>query len=229
MEHCKYCGCLGLFFGLDKAGLCANCRHMASLEIGLRCQALRDANRKVETTLNPQSKIAGLDIVVENLQALRKYEERGIPTVEGSPAALLGEARRRQIELILETARSERGDLLAQVEKVADLEAKRRLYSAFLLRITEYRGKLDDPAPLDELRRQIHRAVHQVQLDAVIRGAVEADLGGRREEALKRYREAAEFLRKADVDDEFRAGQMLKLNAKIRKLGAKPPKPGGVS
>ncbi|MFA6316277.1 MAG: hypothetical protein WC943_02575 [Elusimicrobiota bacterium] len=221
MEHCKYCGCVGLFFGLDKAGLCANCRHMASLEIGLRRQALRDASRMIETTLNPQSKIAGLDIVVENLQALRKYEDRGIPSIEGSPAALLDAARARQVELVLETARAERKDLLAQVEKIDDLEAKRRLYAAFLLRLTEYSGKLSDPSPLEELRRQVHRAVHQVQLDAVIRGAVEAEAAGQREGALKRYREAVEFLRKADVDGEFRAGQMLKLNAKIRKLGSK--------
>ncbi|MBI5624498.1 MAG: hypothetical protein HY924_12030 [Elusimicrobia bacterium] len=217
MEHCKYCGCIGLFFGLDKAGLCANCRHMASLEVGLRKQALKDANKKIETTVNPQSKIAGLDIVVENLAALKKYEERGIPTIDGSPAAMLGEARQKQIELILETAKTERKDLLSQVEKVTDLEAKRRLYSAFLLRLEEYAQRLDDPKPLDELRRQVHRAVHQVQLDVIVRRAVEAELGGRSDEALKRYREAAEFLRKADVDSEFRAGQMLKLNAKLKK------------
>lgn len=225
MEHCKYCGCIGLFFGLDKSGLCANCRHMASLEIGLRTQALREASKKVDTTLNPQSKIAGLDIVVENLLALAKYEDRGIPTLESSPKAMLDEARRQQQTLILETAASERKDLLSQAEKVEGLEAKRRLYSAFLLRIAEYREKLDDPTPLDILHRQVHRAVHQVQLDAVVRQAVEAELAGRKDEAVKRYREAAEFLRKADVDDAFRTSQMLKLNAKIKKLGSRPKAP----
>ncbi|MBI4678776.1 MAG: hypothetical protein HY748_14450 [Elusimicrobia bacterium] len=226
MEHCKYCGCIGLFFGLDKSGLCASCRHMASLEIGLRSAAVREASRKVETTLNPQSKIAGLDIVVENLQALTKYEERGIPTIEGSPAAMLEEARREQVELILETARSERGELLAQAEKVQDFEAKRRLYAGFLLRIAEYRSKLDDPAPLDELQRQVHRVVHQVQLDAVVRLAMESESAGRKEEAVKRYREAVEFLKKADVDSDFRTSQMLKLNAKVKKLAGKASKPG---
>ncbi|MBI5210197.1 MAG: hypothetical protein HY927_09535 [Elusimicrobia bacterium] len=224
MDHCKYCGCLGLFFGLNKAGLCPTCQHMVSLEVGLRTQSVREASKKVETTLNPQSKIAGLDIVVENLGALRKYEERGIPVMSGSPAALLKEARLKQQGIIIETARSERDELFAQVEKVPELEAKRRLYTAFLLRVAEYKQKLDEPDILDDLETQARRAVHQVQLSAVVKAALESEAASRKEEAARKYREAAEFLKKADVDEKFRREQMMKLNAKLKKLG-KPQRP----
>ncbi|MFA6004515.1 MAG: hypothetical protein WC881_10655 [Elusimicrobiota bacterium] len=219
MERCKCCGSLGLFFGLGKTGLCSTCQHMVSLEVGLRQQAIKDAAKKVDSTVNPQSKIAGLDMLLENIEALRKYEERGIPCVEGSPSAMLQDAQRKRQEIVLAAAHAELQDLLAKVEKAASVGAKRQLYSTFLLRMEEYEKKLDDPARLRDLELQVRRADHQVQLDAVISQALELELAGARADAVRTYHEAADFLKKSCVDEPARTRLMVKINAKINLLG----------
>lgn len=219
MERCKYCGSLGLFFGLDKSGLCATCQHMISLEIGLRQKAIKDASYRVDSTLNPQSKIASLDMLVDNIEALRKYEERGIPCVEGSPSAMLKDARHKRQEVVLAAAHAELQDMMAKVKQAATVEAKRQLYSTFLLRMGEYKEKLDDPSHLIDLELHVRRADHQAQLDAIMTRARDLELAGARSEAVRTYHEAAEFLKKSCVQEPARTRLMVKINGKIKLLG----------
>lgn len=219
MERCKYCGSRGLFFGLNKSGLCATCQHMVAMEVGLRRQAIDDAAKKVDSTVNPQSKIAGLDMLLENIEALRKYEERGIPSVAGSPSAMLRDVQQKRQEIVLAAAHAELQDMMAKVKKAASLDAKRQLYSTFILRMAEYKQKLDDPGRLSDLELQVKRADHQVQLDAVIGRALEYELAGARADAVRTYHEAADFLKKSCVDEPARTRLMVKINAKINLLG----------
>ncbi|MDD5630170.1 MAG: hypothetical protein PHU21_13970 [Elusimicrobia bacterium] len=218
MERCRYCGSMGLFFGLNKDGLCATCQHMISLEVDLRRKAIADASHRVDSTLNPQSKIAGLDLLVENIEALRKFEARGIPSVEGSPSALLEEARSKRQEVVLAAAHAELQDMMAKVEKAAAWEAKRHLYATFLLRMEDYKRKLDDPSRLSDVELHVRRADHQAQLDAIMGRALAAEKEGKRPEAVRAYQEAAEFLGKSCLAEPARTRLRARLNAKTKLL-----------
>ena len=187
--------------------------------LGVAFPALSGDGRQFQT-LNPQSKIAGRDLLVDNIEALRKYEERGIPGVEGSPAAMLKDARRKREEVVLTAAHAELQDMMAKVKKAATWEAKRRLYSTFLLRMGEYKKKLDDPSHLKDLELHVRCADHQAQLDAIISQARGSELAGAHSVAARTYREAADLLKKSCLQEPARTRLMVRSTARSNRRAA---------
>lgn len=222
MDQCKLCACSGWFFALNKQGLCANCHQLTAMEISMRRENIEAASRRIEITHNPQSKLAALDIMAKNLEALEKLEEKGIPTIEGSPSAKLKEAHEQRLGLILETARGELKALLERVERAKGLDDRRKLFSQFLLILEEYAIKGIRTKEIVEIKTEVRRALRQVELNAILDDAHALELKGKSYEALNLYKEAASFLKKAELDETYRTTQIAKINGCIKALGGKP-------
>lgn len=207
---------------MTKQGLCANCHQLAAMEISLRRENIEAASRRIEITHNAQSKLAALDIMATNLSALGKLEEKGIPTIEGSPAKKLKETQEQREGLILETARAELKGLLERVEKASSLEDRRKLFSQFLLILEEYALQGIRTKELVEIKTEVRRALRQVELNAILDDAHTLEQKNNTAEALNLYKEASAFLKKAELDETYRSTQIAKINGCIKALGGKP-------
>lgn len=222
MDQCKLCACSGWFFALTKQGLCANCRQLTAMEVSLRRENIDAAKRRIESTHNPQSKLAALDIVAKNLEALERLEDKDIPTIEGSPKARLREAQEQRIALILETARAELQVLLERVEQAKVLDDRRKLLSQFLLTLEEYALQGIRTDEIMRIKTEVRRALRQVELNVILEDARSLEQKSKPQEALSLYREAASFLKKAELDETYRSAQIAKINGCIKALGGKP-------
>lgn len=225
MRRCKVCGCSGLFFGVDAAGLCTSCGHLLSLEIAQRTRLIEDGLRSAEQTVNPHSKIARLDETLSQLEALSKYEERGIQTLPASPAAMLVEIRARKDEVVAQAAQVDVTETLSRVQETALPEAKVALYNALLLRLAEYRRRMSDPKRLGPIEEGVQSAVRRIRLNAPLERARLAEARGQREKALAAYREALAFLKSSDPERAALADRLPEIEERIRALAASVPGP----
>ena len=221
MSDCKYCGCSGWFFALSKSGLCQNCGHMVSLEIAQRRDSFRDAAERASQTGNPHSKIARLDQALSHLEALAKLEERGIEALEGTASDQLKARKEERDRLILETSRRETEEALAKVSGAQGPKAKIATCQALLLKLSEYKLKLSDAAPLSLLERRLQDCAHQIRLNELLEKAKEEEDAGRRDSAYGLYREAAGFLKASDMDPDLRTRHLVRLNGKLKELKPK--------
>ncbi len=222
MACCKVCGAPGWFFLLDKTGLCGNCGRMVAMEVKRRATDIESASRRVIDTLNPESKIAGLDVLAANLGALARYEDLGIPTLTESPSARLDATRSHLHNFILDTARQEVSALTGRVSRAPDPESKRRLYADFLLKLEEYRRRAGAQAELDSIERGVRSAIHQVQFGALLDAAGREEASGDGSRALLSYLEALEHLKRSEIEEETRVRHRARLNGKIKELGGRP-------
>lgn len=222
MACCKVCGVPGWFFMLDRKGLCGNCGRMLAMEVDRRAADIETASKRVDDTLNPESKIAGLDAMAVNLEALARYESKGIPTLAESPKARLEATRSNLQNIILAAARQEVEALVGRVSDAPDNESKRRLYAAFLLKLADYRQRGGAEAELDAIERGVRSAIHQVQLGGLLDAAGRQEAAGDPSRALCSFLEALEYLKKSDIDEEARVRQRARLNGKIKELGGRP-------
>ncbi|MFA6029096.1 MAG: hypothetical protein WC969_04490 [Elusimicrobiota bacterium] len=221
MTHCKYCGCSGWFFALNPAGLCGNCAHIVGMEITQRKQHMRDALDRADHTVNPHTRLARIEEMLKDLEALSKYEEKGIPTIEGSPKDE-HQRRREQLDaLLLETAQQETDSALARVVSAEDAAAKTKVYSDLLLRLADYREKAEKKDALHALERKIRDAVLQIELDGRLLRARNEEARGSNAEALALYQEALTYLKALDMDVELRIKHVARINGKVKELKAK--------
>ena len=220
MAACKICGCSGWFFPLSKAGLCHTCAHLVAMEVAQRRDAIRDSARLAEQTADPHSKLARLDVMLSNLDALAKFEERGIPTGEGaaSPSQSLKAGKAQRDSLLIETAKKALDDAMAKVQAAPSPEAKLALYNTLLLKLSEYKAKADDGGPLSALERKVKDSTIQIQLNIRLEKAREAERRKDGKAALKLYEEALTYLKASGMDAESRARHAVKINGRVKEL-----------
>ncbi len=215
---CKYCACAGWFFHLSKEGLCATCEHLVGLEVEQRERAIADSQKAAETTLNPHSKITKMDLVVENLDALAKFEKRGIPTSKISALERLGQSREKLDKLVLRTAKAELRGVFKKVRRTGGPEAKIKLLSDFRLKLAAFCTRKDLPEDLRLLNLRIRDAIYRIRLNVFLDLAKEAEKASQPPAAADDYKEALKFLK----GDPTQTEQMARLEAKI--LGLAPTK-----
>lgn len=218
MAKCTVCGGAGWLFSLTPAGLCDECEHLVSMEIAQRARAVEDSAKASEATLNPQSKITHLDLQVENLEALARYEERGIPTIEGKASARLDKTRMERDALVLKTARSELKEFLRAAREAALPKDKIKLCSEFLLKLQEYEGRLADKKILEALTRRVRESVARIRANAKLEEAESAVKGGEKGAAKKLYLEALNELNAAGEDTSEKKQRLASIEAKIAEL-----------
>jgi hypothetical protein len=222
VSRCKICGCLGWFTHISEAGVCTNCDHMLSLEIAQRSRRIEDCLRSADQTVNPGSKIARLDETLCQLEALSKYEERGIRTIEGSPAAMSDDVRRRKDEVVAASAQADVQETMARIQSIALPERKIDLYGALLVRLSEYRRRMSRGEKVAELEDGVREAVRRIRLNVPMDRARLAEARGQKEKALEAYREALTFLRSNDPERAALSRHIPEIERRIQALGGPP-------
>jgi hypothetical protein len=223
MRRCKVCGCSALFFGVNASGLCSSCTHLLTLEIAQRQRLIEDGLRLADQTVNPHSKIANLDQILAQLEALTRYEERGINTLPASASSMLQQVRERKDAVVAQAAQADVAETMLRVQQAALPEAKVALYTTLQLRLADYRLRLSDPKILDPLEAGVREGVRRIRLSAPLERARMAETRGQKEKALACYRYALDFLRSSDPERAAFADRIPEIEERIRALEEAPP------
>jgi len=161
--------------------------------------------------------------MVGHLEALKSYEERGIPTLPNtSPSCQLREVETARDSLVLQTVKDDVG---AMVEKGnAELQAKRKIamFTKALLKLRDYKKLLRDAHNIEQIEeneKRVEKGIHRLQLETFLDTAKKAEFKGQTRKALDQYYEALYFLRNDAIDDSLQAAQISELELKIKALG----------
>lgn len=220
MARCKTCGCSSWFFSLSSAGLCTACEHLVEMELRQRVREVRDAAQAADQTISPHSKLARMDIIVQNLSTLAEYEKRGIPAPEldGSAEERLRKSVVARESLIVDTAQAELNEILKRLRGVQDSEEKVKVLSDFLIKLNEYRARLGGSKPLETLTRKVHGTVHRIRLDSLLAVARQAEEQKRLPEARRCYEEAIAYAKSVAAEDPSRAADLSRIEERLRAL-----------
>jgi hypothetical protein len=177
-----------------------------------RCKKLIGESKKLDERLSE------CDNLVEHAEALLEYEKRGIPTIEPSPSELVRTYREGRDDLIVKGAEREAENALAAAEVFANADTKVSRLSKMLLKIQEYKTRLDKAGRLDALEKRMADLTHQTQLTGYLEEAREANIKGRHRRALELYKYALHFLESEGVGESLRQDNLPAVEAKIAEL-----------
>jgi hypothetical protein len=102
MAECKWCGKQGFLVRTDENGLCKKCELHAPFKIipaSMQVKLFYDSAFEAKTT---RSKVTKFDTAIFYAKTLLKYEEKGIPTCDPLPSAIIKECNSCKDEVIVE-------------------------------------------------------------------------------------------------------------------------------
>lgn len=223
MRDCRYCGASGWLFAVDSAGLCGACQHLVSADIEQRAQVLRESRRAADDTVNTETKLERLGLAVAQLEALTRYERKGIRTPVPSPERALKEAQRERDALLMRAAKDDLDAAMRELKQGADPEAKVRRLNALRLRMKDYEAQASCKGPLPALSRRIQNAAWRARLSAALARARRADGAGNVPEAVRAYREAAVLLCAPEASGPVILDQRLHVSERLAALDPGAP------
>ncbi|MFA5138683.1 MAG: hypothetical protein WC728_05560 [Elusimicrobiota bacterium] len=215
--NCKLCGGLGWLFSLSPRGLCDDCERLVTMEAEQHERMAGESARSADETLNPHSKITHLDMQVEHLSALAKFEEKGIPTVPEA-GKRLEMSRQKRDAVILSTARSELRDALKIARDNAALDEKVRLLSQLLLELQEYESRMTEKRPLQIVTSRVRASLSRVRLSQRLEQAEYAEKAGNKTEARNLYIEALAELKGQGPFSLAKAKRQAEIEERLRRL-----------
>ena len=86
MAQCIWCEKKGLFLSVDRNKLCRNCQATIYFDVQQRLRIIQDSQKLIEKSKNFKTRIGRIDTLLEHIQALKKYEEKNITTLEPKPS-----------------------------------------------------------------------------------------------------------------------------------------------
>lgn len=88
MSKCAWCGKKGFFLFVDRNGLCHSCWQAVYSDIEQIRKLILESKEVLGESGSFKSRLSGVDSILDHLQALKKYEEKGILSVQPSPSEL---------------------------------------------------------------------------------------------------------------------------------------------
>jgi hypothetical protein len=163
MPKCKWCGRSGLLLSISKKGLCKDCDAGVVMEVTRTGQVIQESLEIIEKSKKLDTQLSRLDVIHELASKLKRYEDRGIPTIKPSPSKLLQDITDQRNELILKGLETEIENAWAKASVATTITTKINHLSKALLTIREYRTKIDNQELLDGLERKIKKPDSQNQ------------------------------------------------------------------
>lgn len=219
MGQCKNCGHSGWFLSISELGLCNDCHGFISSDISNRSRIISESAKIIAKSKKLDVQLSRYDLMIEQLEALKQYEEKGIPTVDEPPSKWLQECKKRKDEFIYEGLKLELKDAQNKTEITTSMTAKINQLSKVLVKIREYKDKIKNPSDLNLLEKTASDFIHKIQLNSYLDAANKAEFKRQPKKALDQYYEALYFLKHDDIDDSFQKEHISNIEQKIAELG----------
>ncbi|MBI2362367.1 MAG: hypothetical protein HYV15_03170, partial [Elusimicrobia bacterium] len=140
-----------------------------------------------------------------------------------SPERALREAQRERDALVMKAAKDELDAAMRGLREGGDPEAKVRRLNALRLRLKDYEAQVSAKGPLPALGKKVKAAAWRVSLSAALERARRADQAGRRDEAVKAYREAGVLLSAPEASGAVLVEQRLHVTERLEALDPGAP------
>jgi hypothetical protein len=204
---------------VDSYGLCSNCRPAVVLEVQSRTRIINDCIKLVENSANVDIQYSRAKLLIEQARELEKYEKLGIMIMEPTPSQFVQKYSNVIKKKVIEGLKAEYANVLSKAEVMPTVKARINVLSKMLLRIREYKGKIDSSTMLDSLEQQIATEISKTQLNGYLEEAKKNEFKGQKKKALDKYYEALYLLKHDDVDDSLQQDNIQFLESKIKELG----------
>lgn len=222
MAKCKWCDRSGLFFSVNSQGLCNNCSPSLNMDIKNHVRAVLDLAKEIEDPRYVKyldTSIYRLGMLIENVQYLMRYEEKGISTIEPSPSKILKDYAIKKDKIIKNGLICYWEEAKKKSETGLTLASKINPLSKILLQINEYMDKVNDKKVLISLEKDVKSIIQNTQLNIYLEQAKKAEFKKQKKKALDQYYEALYFLRHDDIDDTSQKDVFFEIEKKIIELG----------
>ncbi len=208
MATCKYCGRSGLFFKVSKSGLCDFCTNGIVMEVQSRLKILNELARLIENSKNLDVRLSRCDVIVENAQALMKFENKGIDVISPLPSQYINRYSSEKSEILNAGLAEEIRRAFEKSNLGTSSSAKISPLAKVALRINDFRQKYPSNNNLEMLEKGVKKSIDEIQFQSFLKNAKLAEFKGNKKKALDQYYEALYFLKHDDVDDTLQANEI---------------------
>ncbi len=218
MAQCKWCEKKGMLLSVNWDGLCKVCASTVAIEIQQRTRIIDDSARLALEGKKIDTRLSRCNLVLEHANALLKYEEKGVPTIDPDPSKLIFGFNELHDKIIIEEMEGITNKALTKAGVATTNKQAINEATKALVKIKEWEDKLNEPGGLEDLEGQVRTFTHEKQLNGFLEEARKAEFKGNTKKALDQYQEALYFLKTDEVDDSLQAGAISEIEAKIKEL-----------
>lgn len=217
MAQCKLCDRSGWFLSLGNNSLCQHCEPFFQLDVRQRGRIIQESQDIIEQSRNLDTKLSRIQLLLDHLRALQKYEERSITTIRPAPSEAIRIYVLRRQQEVAKHAELAHDDAISKAEVGGSGKAKIACLTKGLLKLKDLSQY--EPTNLARLTRSLQEQIAKVTMADYLGKARKAEFKGQTKKALEQYYEALYFLKHDDVDDRIQADHIKLLEDQIMKLG----------
>lgn len=218
MAQCKWCENKGLFLSVNSTGLCKRCEPPISMDFNQRGKIIYESIQLAATGKKIDTRLSRNKLILEQAEALRKYEEKGIDRMSPKPSELIEKFTSYHDEIIFEEMESIADKSLTKANVMPTAKQAVTEATKALVKIKEWRESLLNLERLEDLECQVVDFIQQKQLAEILDQANKAEFKGQKKKALDQYQEALYFLSKEDVSDSLKSEHVEGIKASIETL-----------
>jgi len=221
MAQCIWCERKGLFLSVDRNKLCRNCQATIYFDFQQRLRIIQDSQKIIEKSKNFKTRIGRIDTLLEHVQALKKYEDKNITTLEPKPSEVEKTFFKIRGELIFENIMEEIDNIINKAKLGLTPKTKMNEANKALIKINERRREIQEEDKInviEEKYKEIKKFIHETKLNEFIEEAKKAEFKGQKPKAFDKYQEALYFLQTDEIDDSLQKEKIDELKAKISEL-----------
>src|SRR5258708_3904768 len=163
MAKCKYCGRSGGFLEVTANGLCKACDPNITQDILNRSRSLNYHLQTAEQSSEWNSKVECYGTVLELAEVLARYEERGIPTIEPLPSALLRDYRVKRDTTVRKGLEAEIEEVQEQIRSTKNTKVNTKRLGRILEQIRKFKSLVTKPILLDDLEKKLEIVDQQIE------------------------------------------------------------------
>ena len=223
MAKCSWCSRSGWFLRVSDSGLCDRCDPIVAHEVSEAVRIIQGSLKVISDTSNLKTLVSRADLASKHIEGLKKFEARGVSTIDPPPSKFLvslGEARDERIREILDA------DLVqarTKSQNAATPAGKLSPYNKILDKIGMLYSEVDDVSFLEAVERGLRVELDGVQLRTQLEKAEKLAFKGQKKKAIDAYMDALFLITKDSIDDRSQTRQVSQIKNKIRELGGTPP------
>lgn len=217
MAECKLCDRSGWFLSLSHNALCQRCEPFFQLDFRQRVRIIQDSQEIIKASRNLDTKLSRIQLAIDHLTALQKYEQLGIETIQPEPSEAIRNYVRRRKEEIADHAKLAHDDAVAKADLAVSSRSKITALSKGFLKLRDLAQHAPDN--IKGLEQDLVQRIAQTTMTDYLEKARKAEFKGQKQKALEQYYEALYFLKHDDVDDSLQTEHITLLERKIVELG----------
>lgn len=218
MAQCKYCGRNGWLLQVSDLGVCSNCAPIIAMDVKQRTRIIQESEKLINNSKKLDTKLSRCEVIIEQATALLKYEQYGINVTTPLPSHVIAYTNSIKGEILISGLQGELENATMKAQVATTPKTKINHYTKVLLKVMEYKNKLQNPQQVEKIEAILKHNIHQIQLDSYLDDAKKAEFKNQRKKALDKYYEALYFLKHDEIDDSVQQDHISMIEQKIKDL-----------